>query len=153
MAEINTATGWKLYIGTTLAADDQTEYVADSYTEVGLVETLGSFGDQASGVTFSSLGDGRVRKAKGARDAGTMSITCAHEPTDAGQAAMIAAQRTSDAYNIKVEANDSAGTDSVFFFRAFVRSARLNVGGNDNVVRREFELDIDTEVTEILATT
>lgn len=153
MAEINTASGWKFYIGTTLAADDETEFTSDSYTEVGLVESLGAFGDAASRVTFAALGDARVRKAKGARDAGTMAITCGHDPLDAGQIAMIAAQNTNDKRNFKIVATDSpsGGTDSVFYFRALVSSARLNVGANDNVVRREFEVDIDTAVLEIPA--
>jgi hypothetical protein len=153
MADISTATGWKFYIGTTLAADTETEFVSDTYTEVGLVESLGAFGDSAARINFAALGDSRVRKAKGARDAGTMAVTCGHDPLDTGQIAMTAAQLTNNKYNFKVVGNDSpsGGTDSVFYFRGLVSQARLNVGANDNVVRREYEVDIDTEVLEILA--
>ena len=52
---------------------------------------VGEFGDQSNDVTFAAIGDSRVRHAKGARDAGTLSLTCAHDPLDAGQAAMEAA--------------------------------------------------------------
>ena len=96
MAEIVTATGTRFYIGpagTSAQFDTLAEFEAISdWTEVGLVENLGEFGDESTAVTGAALGDGRIRKAKGARDAGTMAVIVFHDPTDVGQAALQAAQ-------------------------------------------------------------
>lgn len=151
--DIITASGAKLYRGpavTSANADTLAEFLAiTAWTEVGLVETLGEFGDESTAVTFAAIGDGRVRKAKGARDAGTMAITVAHTPEDAGQEAMEDAERTNDNYAFKIELPDAPTEDwsnSLYFFRGLVMSQRLNVGGNDNVVRKTYNLGVNSEV-------
>lgn len=158
MGEISTASGTKVYIGqavTTAQADTLAEFQAMSnWTEIGLIESLGEFGDEASDVAFAALGDGRTRHAKGARDAGTMAITVAHDPTDPGQAAAIAAEATNVNYAIRVTLNDGpAGySDTEMYMRGLVRSKRLNVGTNDNVVRRTINIGVNSEIFEALAT-
>lgn len=158
MAEVVTASGAKIYIGpaVTDATDTTGEFAAlTPYVEIGLVETLGEFGDEANIVTFTALGDGRVRKTKGARDAGTMALTVAHQPTDAGQAALEAAEATNNKYAFKVVYPDRpnpSGTDSIDYFRALVASKRKNVGGNDNVIRRTYSIALDSPVYTVAAT-
>jgi len=93
-----TASGTQVFIGasvTTQEADSLAEFAAMSnWTEIRNVESVGEYGDQSSDVTFAALGDARTQHAKGARDAGQMTITVAHDPTDVGQAAMEAAEQT-----------------------------------------------------------
>lgn len=154
---ITTATGTKFYIGPSVldTVDTTSEFTGLTYVEVGLVETLGEVGDESSAVTFAALGDGRTRKAKGARDAGTMAVTVAHDPLDDGQLAMIAAEGTSLNYAIKMELPDkpnATGTPTIQYFRGLVMSKRLNVGGNDNVIRRTFNLGVNSEIYEVPAT-
>lgn len=148
---IASTTGARIFIGPTTAAADLAAYQALTYVEIGEVESIGEFGDQASTITFTSLGDARVRKRKGVRDAGDLSVTVANDPHDAGQLAAIAAEKTSFTYAIKVvvaDAPDANDTDSTFYFHALVSSARLNVGAANEIVKRVFAMLIDTEIFE-----
>jgi hypothetical protein len=153
MGNIITATGTKIYIGgavTEAQADTLAEFEAMSaWTEIGLVENLNAFGDKSNSVTFASLADSRMRKAKGVRDAGDFTIVCAHDPTDAGQAAVDAAEATKNTYAFKVvipDAPDNTYSDTLQFFRALVMGKRKNIGTADNVMRNEYDVAIDSEV-------
>lgn len=150
---VNTASGAKFYIGTTAAADILSEFIGDTYIEVGEVEDLGEFGDESEEVTFTSLGDSRVRKFKGPRNAATITVVCGDDSSDDGQSAMIAAEAndTND-YNFKVQLNDQltiSGSPSVHYFRGKVMSKRLNVGNASNVVRRNFNVGINSPILSV----
>lgn len=158
MADIFTATGTIISIGPVAAStvDTLAEISAlTPYVAIGLVETIGEYGDESSAVTFSALSDARTRKAKGARDAGTLAITCALDSADAGQAALIAAEATNLNFAFKVvlpNRLNETGTDEINYFRGLVMSKRKNVGGNDNVVRYTFNVGINSEVYEVAPT-
>lgn len=141
---LQTSANCKFYIGTKAPATDLTEFQSDTYTEVGSIEDLGEFGDAFNAVTFTSLGDGRVRKLKGTKDAGDMTLVVAFDAGDAGQTALVAAANdtSSDGYNCKVELNDG----TTFYFRAQVMGARITVGAADNVIRRNVTIAIDSAV-------
>lgn len=146
---LQTSANCKFYIGTKAPAADLTEFQADTYTEVGSIEDLGEFGDAFNAVTFTSLGDGRVRKLKGTKDAGDMTLVVAFDAGDAGQTALVAAANdtSSDGYNCKVELNDMGTTNpTTFYFRAQVMGARITVGAADNVIRRNVTIAIDSAV-------
>ncbi|MBN6819518.1 iron ABC transporter substrate-binding protein [Methylobacterium organophilum] len=154
MGDITTATGAKIFIGPSVlpSTDTEAEYSALTWTEIGLVESLGEFGDQSNTVNFASLNDGRNRKAKGIRDAGDLALTVARDPTDPGQDALIAAEATSNKYAFKVVYPDRltpTGTDGIDYFRALVMSKRSNVGSADNVIRRAFTLGIDSAIVSV----
>ena len=103
---VNSAGGSKLYIGSTDTLTLQAEYEAESYSEIGEIENAGELGDQSAAITFTALADSRVRKFKGPRDAGTMTVVVGDDPSDAGQAALIAAEAQPFNYNFKLELND-----------------------------------------------
>lgn len=151
---INSASGAKLYIGGVNSNPDTVlgDYQADSYVEVGEVEDLGEFGDESATIEFTSLGDGRVRKLKGPRDAGAMTIIVGDDMLDAGQIAMEAAEATIFDYNFKIVLNDAqtiGGTGSQHYFIGKVMSKRRNVGNATNVVRRNFAVAINSAITEV----
>lgn len=152
---VKTASGTKIYIGDATTANTKVLLLATSnFVEVGEVQTLGEFGDESPAVTFAAIGDARIRKTKGARDAGIMTITCGRDPLDAGQAAMIAAENTDFEYAIKIVANDAATdayTDTTYVFRGLVMSRRENYGTNDNVVTVTFNVGINSEVFQTLS--
>lgn len=81
---------------------DATAYGALTWQAVGEVENLGTFGDTANLVTFLSVADARVRKRKGAKNAGTMEVVCGHDPLDLGQVAMLAASNSQLVFNFRV---------------------------------------------------
>lgn len=158
MGDIVTASGTRFYIGA--AATDTIDSIEEfeglsGWVEVGLIESLGEFGDQANDVTFAAIGDSRVRHAKGARDAGTLALTCAHDPLDVGQAALEAAEATNNNYMFKVVLPDGpAGySDTIQYFRGLVMSKRKNVGTNDNVIRNTYNIGINSEIYENPAST
>lgn len=158
---VNTAAGSRLFVGTTLAIDQTSEvtaladFASDVYTEVGEVEDLGEFGDEAGEAQFSSLADRRVRKFKTTFDAGSIPVVCGDDSSDAGQQAMLAAFASDLDYNFKVLLNDQltiSGTPTVQYFRGKVMSKRRVVGMVTNVVRRRFAVGINSEIYEIAAT-
>jgi hypothetical protein len=150
---IASTTGAQVFIGpVNSTAADETDYSALSYTEIQEVESIGEFGDQASTITFTSLGDARVRKRKGVRDAGDLNVVVANDPLDAGQQAVVEAQTTEFTYAFKIvlaDAADANDTDSVFYFRALVASTRLNVGSANDIIKRTFVVLIDSPVVEV----
>jgi tail tube protein len=148
---IITASGTVVYIGPQVvetAADTLVEFQALSgWTSIGLIESVGEFGDQNNDVTFSAIGDSRVRHAKGAADAGTMALVCAHDPFDAGQIALETAQQTNLNYAFRVTLPDSPGTpftNTEIYFRGLVSSRRKNIGTNDNVVRNNYNVLVNS---------
>ena len=128
---ISAASGSKLYIGTTLAAENISQFLNDTYVEVS---------------------DGRMQKLKGVRDAGDMALVVGMDDGDSGQDAMIAAEADTLDYNFKVVLNDKqtiGGTPSEHYFRGKVMSKRTAVGTANNVVRRNFQVAINSEILSI----
>jgi hypothetical protein len=153
-----TASGSKLYIGASVtksAADTLAEFSAmSSWTEIGEVQNLGQIGDSANIVNFVSLSDGRVRKLKGARDAGTLALVCGRDPLDAGQVACVAAEATASEYAFKLVANDkpnASGTPTTHFFRGIVTSKQESYGAADDVVTVTFNVQVNSELFSDLA--
>lgn len=152
---INTAGGVRVFIGTTAPAESIAEFEQDSYIEVGEVEDAGEVGDEAEQITFTALKDGRVRKLKGPRDAGTMAIVCGADTSDEGQNALIAAEATPLNFNFMVILNDQLtlnGDPTRIYFRGLVMSKRRNIGNVSNVVRYTFNVGVNTELYEVPAT-
>jgi hypothetical protein len=154
----STASGTQIYIGPSCGATTDTlaEFQALSpYVAIGEVSSLGEYGDQSNDVTFQSLGDGRVRHTKGARDAGTMVLTVARDGTDTGQEAMIDAEATNLEYAFKVVYDDAvtvSGTGTTEYFRGKIMSKRANVGSGDNVITLTFNVGINSEIFKADAT-
>jgi len=157
MGDIFTAAGAKFFIGPALTAtpEDAAAYAALNWTEVGLVESIGEYGDESSAVTFAALGDARTRKAKGARDAGTLAITVGWDALDEGQQALVAAEATNNNFGFKITLPNRlnpTGTDETHYFKGLVMAKRGNPGGNDNVVRRTFNIGINSPIVEVAPT-
>jgi len=149
---IKSAAGAKIYIGTTAAATNEATFAADTYTEIKETEDLGELGDESEAITFAGLGDARVKKLKGARDAGTLVLVVARDPLDPGQIAIKAAEKTSFEYNFKIVANDAPTaehTNSIYYFKGLVMSARDNIGQQNNVVRTTFNIGINSAILEV----
>lgn len=153
---VSVAAASKLFIGSGGSqANELDEFLADTYVEVGEVEDLGEFGDEAEEITFTALGDRRVRKFKGSFNAGTMTVTCGSDPADAGQDDMIDAFASDLDFNFKVMLNDAislSGTPTTLYFRGKVMSKRRNVGNVSNIVRQAFNVGINSEIFEVSAT-
>lgn len=114
----------------------------DEWVPVGLVDTIGHFGSER--VEFETISDGRVRKAKGLRDTGELSIGCFHDPSDAGQSLLSDAERDITTREFRIEPPDGSGDH---YFQGFVMSERVRVPyGDDSVVRRDFNIALNSAV-------
>lgn len=150
---VNPAGGVRIFIGgpNSNRNSNLTDYETDSYVEIGEIEDGGEFGDESSPISFTALSDGRVRKFKGPRDAGTQTIVVGDDPTDEGQMALEAAEGQNLNYNFRVELNDKltlGGENSNHYFIGQVMSKRRNVGNASNVVKRTFGIAINSAITD-----
>lgn len=151
------ANGAKVFIGPAVASEpaDAAAYAALAWTQIGDVETLGDFGDEAQILSASTLPADRVFKAKGPRDAGTLVITCLDRPDDAGQIALIAAEASNFDYPIKVVLPNRltiAGTDQIEYLIGLVSSKRRGGLNNTGFATRVFNVAINSKITEVAAT-
>lgn len=150
---ISTSSGARFFIGpVNNTANDETAYEALAYVEVNEVESISEFGDQASTVTATTLKDARVRKRKGVRDAGDITVVCLHDPLDPGQIDMNEAEPTEFTYAFKVELADAADandTDTVIYFRGLVSSTRLSGLQPNEITKRNYVVLIDSVPLEI----
>jgi hypothetical protein len=156
MGDIVTASGTKVSIGPAVdtTTDTAVEFAALSYVDIGLVESIGEFGDDSNDVSFAAIGDARTRHAKGARDAGTMAVVAGHDPTDIGQQAMVAAELTNNNFAFRVILPDAPTPNyapTTMYFRGLVRSAKRNIGNNDNVIRNTYNVGINSAIVEVVA--
>jgi len=154
---VNTSAGASIFIGPATAAEpaNAAAYEGLTWTEIGEVESLGDFGDSSAVINFTSLKDARVRKLKGARDAGDLPLVVGYDAFDVGQLALIAAEATKFGYAFKVvldDSKDANDTDSTFYFLAKVMGKRLTVGDVSAVTKRAYTLGISTKITEAPST-
>lgn len=153
---VQTGSGVVVAIGTTQAAEDQSDYESDSYTTIGEVAESGEFGDTRQIVPWISLADGRTRKARGSSDAGDWPLTVGFDGNDAGQAALKAAfavvSQSADEFNFRVQLNDSEGVSpTTFYFRGKVTSRPVQGITPDNIVTMSFTVAINTAILEVAA--
>lgn len=151
---VDTAAGTKFYVGpVNSSANGQSAYEALSYVEVGEVESISEFGDSFNEVTFTALSDRRVRKFKGSKNAGNITVAIGHDSADTGQTNLDTALGSDSDYAFKIELDD-AGTGSpssptTFFFRGKVMSVRTNPGDAENIVRLTAEIAINSDIVKI----
>ena len=146
MFDINTVSGSRFYIGTTLVADSLAEFQGDTYIEVSKVESIGDQGDERAVTEFASIADERVDKAVGTINGGTQAVTVADVPDDEGQIAMSAAAAGKVAYNFKVVLADApaGGTPSERYYRGLVTSDKMVIGTANNIVKRTYNVAVKT---------
>lgn len=135
------------------AAIDFFEAIVDgNWIEVEEIEDLGEHGDTAEEITFTAIGNRRVRKLKGSKNAGTKTITVGRDPLDDGQTALVEAEGTDFNYAFKVihaDARAAGFTDSVEYFGGMVMSKSVNQGQVNTVTRRSFPIGINTPVWSV----
>lgn len=126
-------------------------YVSLTFTEIGDVETFSDHGPEGAVVSYVPLKTGKTRQLKGAINPGNITITCADNPLDAGQIAMVAAALTNRLYPMKLVAADgpdSNDSDTTVYFGVRVLSAKA-ARGADGVNKRVFVCAIDTDQHEV----
>ncbi|SEB43485.1 Phage tail tube protein, TTP [Nitratireductor aquibiodomus] len=152
---INATAKAKVFIGSASATiSELTDFEADTWTEIKEVEDLGEWGAEGTEITFISLADSHTRRRKGTIDSGTVALVCARDPSDPGQEKARAAVEDHLPYAFKVELADKptpTGTNSIFYFRAPVMSARNQFGTANDLTKTAFNLGIDGAILEVPA--
>jgi hypothetical protein len=149
--------GAKLYIGGVIAdpgVDLTTStFTSETWVEIKETESLGTVGDTASEITFDGISQNRTKRLKGTRNAGTMDVVCGIDYADAGQIALLAAEKTPHDYAFRVVFNDApeGGTPSERMFIAKVGSAAEALDTANNVMKLNSTLWVNSNIVRINA--
>lgn len=151
--------GAKLFIGGPLA-NKSTDFVLLDFTtppqtwvEIGETEGLGSLGDTSAEITFDGISANRTKRLKGTRNAGTMEVVCGIDYANAGQIALLAAEKAKGEYAFKLQLNDAppGGDPSVRYFIAAVGSAVEALDTANNVMKLNASLWVNSNVVRVNA--
>ena len=149
--------GAKIYIGAamTLTGADlaASDFTSQTWTEIKNPESLGSVGESTQEITFDLLTDRRTQRLKGQRSAGTMEAVFGMDYADAGQLAVIAAEKTDSDYAFRVVFNDAptGGTPSERLFAAMVGSATEQLDTANSVMRLNAGLWVNSNIVRVAA--
>lgn len=110
MATLYPVAGCRYFIGPAMELPDvdvtEADFASIVWTEVKNYMEAGSLGDAAALITTPLIDRGRDVKQKGTRNAPSRQDNFAVSATDAGQIAMLAAERTDYNYPFRVDLND-----------------------------------------------
>lgn len=152
--------GSKVFIGT--AMDDSNEdlvaadFTDQTWTEIDFVESIGTFGDAANAIESSFIGRGRVLKAKGVRNAGTLELVMGLDLTDAGQLALLAAEKVPNSFAFRIQFNDapasgSSPKPSTRMFVGLVMTATEQLDAADNIMKLNTSIGINSNIVRTQA--
>ena len=143
-----TAAGSTLAISAGLpSTQDAAGYAALTYTEIGGIEKIGTFGASFAKVEFQPLKGGK-QKHKGSPDYGALQPSMALDDGDAGQTLMkVAAEDQTGQYAFRVTLAD--GSKRYFQGRNF--GMPETVDGADSVVMANPTIEINTKPIKVAA--
>ncbi len=160
MATLYPVAGMRIYIGPAVDLPDVDVTAADFsstvWTEIKNWTQLGAFGDAAALITTQLIDRKRDVKQKGTRNAGQMQNVFAIAAADAGQIALIAAEKTDLNYPFKVEGNDKPAVgaspkNSLRYFMGLVTSAQEAGGAANTVQSLNSTVEINTNIVKVAA--
>lgn len=154
--------GSKIFIGgvkATQAADfAASDFASQTWTEIDGWSQMGAIGDSAQTITASLINRGRDVKQKGTRNAGSMQNVFAKIAADTGQAALLAAEKTSSNYAFKIEFDDAATSPasptpqpSKVYFVGLVTSAQEAGGAANTVQNLNSTIEINSNIVPVAA--
>ena len=150
--------GAKLYIGGQMDAPtsgnlSSSDFSGETWVEIKPLESIGSLGDTSEAVSMNIIGQSRVQRLKGTRDAGTMQVVAALDYSDAGQTAVLAAEKTPHNYPFRLVFNDApaGGTPSERIFVAMVMSASEQFDEANSVMKLNVSLAVNSNVGRVAA--
>jgi hypothetical protein len=145
--------GTKFFIGTVNPTSDETELEAEtSWTEVGEVTNIPEFGKEHRKIEHKPLNSDLTFKILGGSDSGQLNIDMAKAPTDAGQAAVLAAFAAKQAYNFKIEFDDqpvgSSMLPTTILLAGKIFAVKTNVQNQDSLIAARVMIEIDGDFIE-----
>jgi hypothetical protein len=147
--------GMKIEIGG-VRADQSADFVASDFTgeswvEITGHENLGSLGDSSEEIAIDLIGESRTKRVKGTRSSPPMELVLAANYDDAGQQALLAAEKAIHDYAFRLTFNDApaGGTPSERIFIAKVGSASETYDQANNIVRLNCSLWVNSNVVRV----
>lgn len=150
--------GCKFFISEDPFPEQSADVVAADFTPVAWVEvgkwtSMGPYGDSAQLITTDLIGEGRTKKMKGTRNAGSMANTFAVDASDEGQIKMLEASQTLENYAFQIELNDSGGgtgaVNSKRQFYGLVMQSQEAGGGANTVQTLNATVEINSNIVTI----
>ena len=158
MSNLFATAGSTIHIGGAAMPFSDTDFTSSDFSSVTWTEikgttNIGSAGDTSELITSNHVAVSRTRKLKGTRNAGSMELVCDLDYADAGQLALVAAEKTRDTYPIKITFNDapSGGTPSERYFVALIMSATEQWDEANSVMKLNSTLEIDSNIVRVAA--
>jgi len=154
---VNGTLGSKLFITDAAIAstiDSEAEFSAQSWTEVGLVESFGDFGRQFEMANFVAVADGRTYKFKASYNEGAFDFALGQDLSDSGQAIMKTAAELTDQsnYGFRIEFNDAPSTvggPTTVFFRGLAMSFRTSMGAVNSIVKANARVEVNSPIITV----
>ncbi len=125
-----------VHIGTTGAGSTLSEMEADTFVQIGEVQSISALTDTQNFSAFTGLSTGRTVQSKSSKAGDNIMITVGYDPDDAGQIDLreAAAVTTQAAYNMKVVYNDpAAGNATTIFWRGKVGNEQYPGGSVEDM--------------------
>lgn len=137
--------GTTLGLSATLPASfDETGFDAVTHTTLGEVTDIGGdIGRVYNLITHQPLSSRATEKRKGSYNSGSITVQLALDDDDAGQIIGKTALNSDDPVSVALTLQDG----SVRYFKAFVMSFPINVGGVDTITNATIQLEITAEPT------
>lgn len=153
--------GSRVFIGGVLPAQSAdftaSNFSGETWVEITSLENIGKFGDTSTEIPFDDIGAARTKKLKGTRNAGNLELVMGIDYSDAGQLALLAAEKTTYDYAFKVEFNDKptgiSPTNSIRYFIAKVMMAEEALDTANNVMKLNATLAVNSNIVRVAATT
>lgn len=147
-SKAQTVAGTTIGVSATLpATEDVTGYSALTYSLVGEVTDIGTFGTEYTLVTHNPVGDRNTYKFKSSRNAGALDLKLAKITqlnVDAGQAVLNAALASDNDYTFCVTYQDS----SKAYFKGKVMSFTTAVSTVNNILMAECKVELTSSILE-----
>lgn len=130
------------------ATIDAAGFGALTFTNVGEITELPEYGANAEVVSHQPLATGRTEKYKGFINNGSMSIQCARDSDDAGQA-LLALGVTGINKNVEHSFRITYQDGSIDYFTGKIFSYTKNPGGANSMVGSSVQVEINSVIVEV----
>jgi len=130
------------------ATYDQAGFAALTFTDVAEVTDMGEYGASFEVVSHNPLATRRTVKRKGTVNDGAMSLQLGRDPSDAGQAILIAGVDGAGidvVHSHKVTLQDG----TIQYFTGQIYSYTTNIGSANQIVSAAATVELDNKIIEV----
>lgn len=139
-----TSAGTTIHVSASAPATyDAAGFAALSWTKVGEVVDLGTYGKKYNLVTHNPIDDRKTVKRAGSYNSGAMSVKMARVPADGGQTILVAQQ--GNVISVKITLSNT----TVNYFQATVMGYSTEIGSVDTITSATVDLEVTEDIVEV----